>query len=83
MTSVMCIVAGYLLSIIAPFRPFLHALPLVLWLAIETTIVHFRFSGPLWFDAMAGGANIAGVLVGVYVWSRLHPATGSSAAGVA
>ena len=83
MTSVMCVVAGYLLSLIAPFRPFLHALPLVIWLAIETTIVHFEFGGPLWFDAMAGGSNMVGVLLGVYVWKRIHSDPGTHAAGVA
>ncbi|MDJ0654894.1 MAG: hypothetical protein QNJ40_12105 [Xanthomonadales bacterium] len=70
LTVFACVVAGYVLAQIAPTSPVLHAVPLVVWLGIETTILHLEGNSPLWFDAMAGGSNVLGVILGVYIWIR-------------
>ena len=78
MTAVACVAAGYLVAQIAPKAPVAHALPLVIWLSIETTLVHLEGNGPLWFDALAGGSNIAGVILGVWIWIRRNGSTDES-----
>ncbi len=72
LTAVACVVAGYVLAHVAPSRPVLHAIPLVVWLCIETTILHLRGDSTLWFDVLAGGSNVLGVVIGVYMWGRQH-----------
>ena len=73
LTAVACVLAGYVVAIVAPKQPIWHAAPLVLWLGIETTLLHLEGNSPLWFDVMAGGSNIVGVIIGVYIWLRVHP----------
>ena len=70
LTVVACVVAGYLVAQIAPQAPVAHALPLMIWLSIETTLIHLEGNSPLWFDVLAGGSNVAGVILGVWVWIR-------------
>ena len=73
LTAVACALAGYVVATVAPTRPAWHAAPLVAWLGIETTLLHLEGNSPIWFDVMAGGSNILGVILGVYIWLRLHP----------
>ena len=49
---------------------------------IETSLLIFtgRVSGPLWFDFMAAGSLIAGILVGAELFLRLMRSYGESAA---
>ena len=72
LTAVACVLAGYVVAIVAPSRPTWHAAPLVVWLGIETTLLHLQGNSPLWFDVMAGGSNMVGVIIGVYIWLRVH-----------
>lgn len=72
MTAVASVLGGYLLAQVAPARPFWHAIPLMAWLCIESTLLHLEGNSPLWFDIMAGGSNVLGVLIGTLIWLRVH-----------
>jgi len=72
LTALACVLAGYIIGRISPFAPMWHAAPLVVWLCVETTILHLRGGSPLWFDVMAGGSNAVGVALGCYLWVRLN-----------
>ena len=72
LTALACVVAGYVVAWIAPSRPALHMTPLVAWLCIETALLHLKAGSPLWFDVMAGGSNVLGVVLGVWLWRRQH-----------
>ncbi len=69
LTALACVLAGYVVGWIAPMRPVLAALPLLVWLAIETTLIHLRGMSPFWFDVAAGGSNIVGVVCGLVIWT--------------
>ena len=75
LTALSAVLGGYLLAIVAPFRPMLHTIPLVLWLGFETTYLYVTevTTGPLWFDIVSGGSLVVGVLVGAFVRLRLGP----------
>ena len=75
LTALTCVLAGYLVARISPSHAVWHAAPLVVWLCIETTLIHLRGLSPLWFDVMAGGSNALGVAIGVAIWLRLNPMT--------
>lgn len=72
LTVVSAVVGGYVLAIVAPKRPMLHAVALAVWLCFETTMLYLSGDSPLWFDILTGGSNIIGVFVGTYVWLRLN-----------
>ena len=71
-TALSAVAGGYVLAVIAPMRPMLHAVPLVLWLGIETALLYVTevTSGPLWFDIVSGGSLIGGVLIGTFAFLR-------------
>lgn len=73
LTALSAVAGGYLLAVIAPARPLLHVIPLVMWLCFETTYLYVTgiSAGPLWFDAVSGASLVAGVLVGAIVYLRL------------
>lgn len=77
LTGLSAVVGGYLLAVIAPFRPMFHTIPLVLWLSFETTFLYITevTAGPLWFDIVSGGSLVVGVLIGAYAFLRLGPIT--------
>lgn len=64
--------AGYLAGRLAGTRPYLHVLPMCIAVAIETTFLYRsgRVDGPLWFEAMAGAALIAGIVAGAALTER-------------
>ena len=72
LTVVSAVAGGYVLALIAPKRPMLHAVPLVVWLCFETTVLYLSGDSPLWFDIVTGGSNVVGILVGAYAWLRLQ-----------
>lgn len=72
MTALVCVLAGYFIGRFSPLAPLWHAMPLVVWLCIETTLLHLRGGSPLWFDVMAGGSNAIGVALGCYLWVHFH-----------
>ena len=72
LTALGCVLAGYVLAWVAPSRPALHMTPLVAWLCVETALLHVQAGSPLWFDVMAGGSNVFGVVLGVWIWIRQH-----------
>lgn len=61
--------AGYLTARLAGTRPLLHVLPMCIAVAVETTFLFRsgRVDGPLWFEALAGAALIAGIVVGAAI----------------
>lgn len=69
---VSAVAGGYVLALTAPKHPMLHAVPLVIWLCFETTVLYLSGDSPLWFDIVAGGSNVVGVLVGAFTWVRLN-----------
>ncbi len=73
LTALSAVLGGYFLALIAPFHPMLHALPLVLWLCFETTVIYLTdiTAGPLWFDVVAGGSLVVGVLIGAFTFTRI------------
>lgn len=75
LTGFSAVVGGYLLAVVAPSRPMLHTIPLILWLGFETTFLYVTevTAGPLWFDIVSGGSLIVGVLVGAFAFLRLGP----------
>ena len=77
LTGLSAVVGGYLLAIVAPFRPMLHTIPLVLWLGFETTYLYVTevTGGPLWFDMVSGGSLVVGVLIGALASQRFGPAS--------
>jgi len=72
-TPLSAVVAGLGTAAIARRRVFTHALPICLAIAVETTLLYRtgRVDGPLWFEALAGGALICGVLLGAWLWRLL------------
>ena len=70
LTVVSAVAGGYLLALVAPKRPMLHAVPLAVWLCFETTVLYLGGDSPLWFDIITGGSNVAGVLIGAYARVR-------------
>lgn len=72
-TPVAGIIAGYVTASIARRRPFLHALPICLAIAVETTVLYRtgKVDGPLWFEALAGATLIGGVILGAAARDRL------------
>lgn len=58
--------AGAITGSIAAARPILHVLPIVMAIGIESTALYRsgRVDGPLWFEALAAIALMAGVLAG-------------------
>ena len=70
MTVVSAVAAGFVLARTAPKHPMFHAVPLVIWLCFETTMLHLSGDSPLWFDIVTGGSNVVGVLIGAYAWVR-------------
>lgn len=72
MTAVASVLGGYLLAQVAPTRPFWHAIPLMAWLSIESALLHLQGNSPLWFDILAGGSLVVGVLIGTLIWLRVH-----------
>ncbi len=72
LTVASAVAGGYVLALTAPKHPMLHAVPLVVWLCFETTMLYLSGDSPLWFDIVAGGSNVLGVLIGAYTWVRLN-----------
>lgn len=72
LTPLCGIVAGLVTAAIAPRRPVLHAVPMALGIAVETTALYVtgRVDGPLWFESLAGGTLIAAVLAGAWCYGR-------------
>ncbi len=66
--------AGYVTARLAGTRPYLHVLPMSIAVAVETTFLYRsgRVDGPLWFEALAGAALIAGIVAGAALagWRR-------------
>lgn len=64
---------GYVLTVVAPNRPMLHTIPLLLWLCFETTFLFVTevTAGPLWFDIVSGGSLVVGVIIGAFIFTRL------------
>ena len=77
LTALSAVAGGYILAAIAPSRPMLHAIPVVLWLGFETTYLYVNgiTTGPLWFDVVSGASLVAGIVGGalIYVKSRSRP----------
>lgn len=75
MTALSAVVGGFLLAVVAPFRPMLHTIPLVLWLGFETTFLYVTgaTAGPLWFDIVSGASLVVGVLLGASAFLRWGP----------
>lgn len=74
LTPLAGVVAGFATALIAGRWPFAHALPMSLAIVTETTVL-FRsglVDGPLWFEALAGGTLIAGVLAGAWRYRQLR-----------
>ncbi len=73
LTALSAVAGGYLLAVVAPIRPMLHSIPLVLWLSFETTYLYVTeiTAGPLWFDIVSGASLVVGVLIGAFAYSRL------------
>lgn len=42
----------------------------------ETTLLHLENQSPLWFDVLAGGSIIAGVVLGTSIWTKRQAADG-------
>ncbi len=72
LTVVSAVAGGYVLALTAPKHPMRHAVPLVIWLCFETTMLYLSGDSPLWFDIVTGGSNVVGVLIGAYAWVRLN-----------
>lgn len=72
-TPVAGVIAGYATATIARRKPFLHALPICLAIALETTVLYRtgKVDGPLWFEALAGATLIGGVILGAAARDRL------------
>ena len=72
LTALSAVVGGYLLAVVAPSRPMLHTIPLVLWLSFETTYLYVTevTAGPLWFDLVSGGSLIVGAVIGAFAYHR-------------
>lgn len=66
------VVAGFTAAAIARRRLLLHALPLALAIAVETTALYVtgRVDGPLWFETLAGASLAAGIGLGFWIWHR-------------
>jgi len=69
-TPMAAVIAGFVTAMIARKRVFIHALPICLGIAVETTLLYRTggVDGPLWFEALAGATLIGGVLLGVGAW---------------
>ncbi len=70
---------GYLLAMISPRSPLWNAMPLVVWLVIESTLLHFQLGFPIWFSVLAGVTAILGILAGVLLWLRRNSPAQSNA----
>lgn len=83
LTPLCGVVAGLVTAAIARRRPLLHVVPMVLAIAAETTALYAtgRVDGPLWFEAMAGGTLIGGVLLGAWCLARYRGHAGSRRVG--
>lgn len=66
LTPLAGIAAGAVSGWLAAARPVLHVVPIAIAIGIETTALYRsgRVDGPLWFEALAAAALMAGVLVG-------------------
>ena len=73
LTALSAVAGGYVLAVVAPFRPMRHTIPLVLWLSFETTVIYLTdtTAGPLWFDILSGSSLVVGVLIGAFAYTRL------------
>lgn len=62
-------VGGGVTALIAPSRPLLHLAPMSILIMVETTALYLlgRVHGPLWFEILAGGSLVAGVVVGAWI----------------
>ena len=67
------------LSFGKPYFP--PALAICGLVGLETTymILAGRLEGPIWFDVMAGGSLLFGILLGAYTIQRLKPIASPSA----
>lgn len=72
-TPLSAVIAGGVTAAIAGWRPWLHALPVMLAIAVETTALYRtgRVDGPLWFEASAALALIGGVALGFWLWGLI------------
>jgi hypothetical protein len=70
LTPVSAAIGAVVTAAIAGRRPWLHIMPMVLLIAIETSFLYSKglVDGPLWFEAAAGSSLIAGAAAGVLVW---------------
>ena len=75
LTALSAVAGGFLLAYVAPARPMIHTVPLVVWLVFETTYLHMTgvTAGPLWFDIVSGGSLVIGVVIGAYAFLRFGP----------
>lgn len=74
-TPVCGLLAGWVVSKIGQRAATRAALVLALLIALETAylFVTGRVDGPLWFEAGAGVALAAAVLLGAWLWAPRHP----------
>ncbi|HEX5708147.1 MAG TPA: hypothetical protein VFX96_12670 [Pyrinomonadaceae bacterium] len=65
-TFLAAVVGGAVAGLIAPARPQLHALAMCVMVVIETSylVATGRVGGPLWFDLMAAGSLVVGIILG-------------------
>jgi hypothetical protein len=79
-TTLSAVIAGLVTAAIARRRLLVHALPICLAIAVETTVLYRtgRVDGPLWFEALAGASLILGVLLGTWIWQRIARAPGAA-----
>ena len=63
------VVGGYVAGLIAGRSPMLHGLVMSCMVAVETTwlISSGRTTDPLWFDVMAAGSLVVGILLGSWL----------------
>jgi hypothetical protein len=77
LTFLSAIVGGCLVVLLAGRAPTAHALIMSALVLVETTVLILtdRLLGPLWFDLLASGSLIVGILVGaeLFHWLRERP----------
>jgi len=66
LTPLAAVAAGATTAWIARRRPLLHVLPMTIAIVVETSALYRsgRVDGPLWFEALAAAALVAGALAG-------------------
>jgi len=81
-TFVCAVVAGAVAAWVAGHHPIHHAAVMCLLVVVETTwlITSGRTKDPLWFDLMASGSLLVGLLIGASLLMRVRRTEPASAA---